>query len=58
MPEIKQLTPEEKKVMKIKKTYAIKYKCSCGVTRIYESDEKPKILQKCFKCNNKLEFLQ
>lgn len=54
MPEIKQLTPEEKKEMKINKSYAIKYKCECGATLIYESDMKPRKLKKCFKCNQKL----
>lgn len=55
MPIITPLTPEERKDRKIKKPYAIKYKCKCGVELTLEADMKPDKLSKCFKCGLKYE---
>lgn len=30
-----------------------KYQCTCGATIIYETDEKPKRVIKCFECLKK-----
>ena len=53
MAKINYLDKGERKTMKVKKPIAVKYKCACGCEVVYESDEKPKKLEKCWKCQEK-----
>ena len=52
MPKIEHLKEDTRRKYKIRKQYSIKYTCDCGTEIVYESDEKPKILKKCWKCQN------
>ena len=55
MASIKYLDCGYVKEMKLRKPIAIQYECKCGTVVSYYSDEKPKKLTKCWKCQEKIK---
>ena len=55
MAKIRYLDNGSVKEMKQRKPIAIQYTCKCGAVVSYYTDEKPKKLEKCWKCQEKVK---